>query len=153
LSAELTTSLRSERDVRVTAKTALFHVAITHLDVLQDRMQIPQVRTSFFRRPHIRLTHDFQQRDSGAIEVNEAGVAVGIVDVLPGIFFHMNASEAYAFRLLPIDVDVDITMLGNGEFVHTNLVTLGEIGIKVIFSGPATDRSDLTMSSKRCAER
>src|ERR671914_249563 len=39
--AELAAALWSEGDIRVTPKTAFFHVAITHFDVLQEGVEIP----------------------------------------------------------------------------------------------------------------
>lgn len=63
------TSHRSEPCISVA--TYLVHVAVRRADAPQQVAHFAHVRASLFRRAHRRRTHDLDQRDAGAVKVEQ----------------------------------------------------------------------------------
>ena len=65
----------------------------------------------------------------------------GIVNQLAGIFLHVDAGDADAFGTA-VHIDVQVALDGDGQFVLGYLVSLGQVGIEVVFAGkPAVRRN------------
>ena len=149
LDAESCASFRPDRNVRVAAKAPFLHVAITDAEVLQNLSEGSEVGTGFLWTSDIRFTDDLEQRHAGAIQVHQAGGAVRIMNVLTGVFLDVNAGQANSF-LSSIDLDVDITTSAYGQFVLANLIALGQIGIKIVFTSKDARRCDRAVGSQAC---
>ena len=132
---------RHDRYVGVAAEAALFHVAVADLQVAQDRPQLAQVLAGGFRAADVRLADDFHQGNPGAIQVDPADGPVRVVNELAGIFFHVNTGDANALGLA-VQRDVQIAVGGNGQFVLRNLISFGQIRVKVVFASKAALRLD-----------
>ena len=87
---------RTEGEVRFTAETSLFHVAIAYVDVCQNLFDSAAVSDGFFRRMDFGFAHNFQERHARAIEVHETPRRIASdfgVDRFPGILFQMDSAE------------------------------------------------------------
>ncbi len=92
--AEFALPLRAHRNVGIAAERPFLHVAITDLEVADQRVDLLEVGDGLRRRAHIGLRNDFQQRRTGPIEV-DAGQAVKILmQRLARIFFEMRTRQA-----------------------------------------------------------
>ena len=58
---------------------------------------------------------------------------VGVMDQFAGIFFHMDAGDADALTVA-VDFDIHAAVFGKRQFILGNLVSLGQVGIKVVFA-------------------
>ena len=69
------------------------------------------------------------------------------MDILAGVLFHVNPGQAHPFGLiglvgLIVERHVKIAVLGNRQLVHADLVTLGQIRIKIVLARPAAAGRD-----------
>jgi hypothetical protein len=120
---------------------AFLHVAVAHFQVLQDRAQLAQIRASLGGSADIGLADDLEQRDAGAVVVDQAGVAVLIVNVLAGVLLHVDAREADR-SVFAIDLDVDATLGADRQLVLADLIALGQVRVEVVLARPAAHRRD-----------
>ena len=119
-------------EVHVTAERTLLHPAVTHTRVLDDRLQLVQVRDSLLRRANIRLRHDFNQRNAAAVAVDERPL-LRVMHELARVLLDVDARDANAllarFRLhhqVPADAQRQVIL--------ADLVRFGQVGIEIILS-------------------
>ena len=136
--------LGSYRNVGVAAKAAFFHVAVADAEILENLPERPQISDGFRRGAQIGLADDFQEWHAGAIQVDQAGGTVGVVNIFAGVFLHMNPRQANAF-FHAIHFDVDMTAGANRQFVLTDLITLRQIRIEIVFAGEDARGRDLAV--------
>ena len=65
----------THRNIRITSKIPLLHVAIAHIDVAQQIAKGAHVLSRLLRSSHVGLAHNFNQRHACAIQINECSVA------------------------------------------------------------------------------
>ena len=133
-----------QRQVGFTSKAALLHVAVADVKIHQDVPQGLQIRNGFFRRVHVRLGHDFQQRRAGAIEINETAGALICVKVFPRVFFQVRPSNAHRFGRA-VQGERNPAVLTNGQIVLRNLIPFRQIRIEIIFSRELVGRTHGTV--------
>ena len=136
----------AHRDVGVAAKRAFLHVAVTNADPLHQCVQRLGIGDRLGGRAHVRLGDDFQQRRTGAIQV-DAGPAVKILmQRLAGIFFEMGAGEPDELlgrRVTRADSYRESTAGYHRRLELTDLIALGQIGVEIILAGEDRARRDL----------
>ena len=92
--AEFLLALRAHRDVGIHPERALLHVAVADADPAHDLVDLLRVGHGLFRRAHVRLGDDLQQRGAGAVQV-DAGQAVEVlVQGLAGVLLQVGAGDA-----------------------------------------------------------
>src|SRR5439155_20026664 len=94
--AERVAAGRAHRDVGVAAKAAFLHVAVADLEILQGRAQRAEVRDGLGGTLQLGLADDLEQRHAGAVEIDDAGIGVSVVDVLARVLLEMDAHQPHA---------------------------------------------------------
>src|SRR5699024_4269190 len=61
-------------------------------------------------------------------------IGILVVDRLAGVFLHMNTRNADILRII-IKLDMDVAPVANGRLMLRYLISFGQIGIKVVFTG------------------
>ena len=69
---------------------------------------------------------------------------MSVMDVFPGVFFHVDARQAHALQRA-IHFDVDVAAGADGQLVLANLITLGQIRVEVILAGEDARPRDFTV--------
>jgi hypothetical protein len=87
------------------------------------------------------LTHDLEQRDAGAVEVDEAEWFSVEVDQLAGVLLEVDAGEADAARAV-VAVDLEVAAGGQRRVALRDLIALREVGVEVVLAGPRAARRD-----------
>ena len=155
LGAEVLGAAPAHADVGVAAQRALFHIAIADFGVLEHLLQRVQIGISFGRRAQVGLGDDFRQRHAAAVVVDIA-VAIGIgkafVHVFGGVFFQMQPGDADSFGARR-RARFRASRRGQRQFVHGNLIALGQIGIEIVFARKARMLLDLQIERQRSAQR
>ena len=128
---------RPERDVRVAAERPLLHPDVAHVERLQRRAELTQVRGGLLGRAHVGLAHALHQRHARAVVVDQR--VVGLVDParraavrrLAGVLLHVDARDADPPRLA-VDVDVQVAADADRQVVLADLEVLRHVGIEVV---------------------
>ena len=109
-------------DVCVTAKTALFHIAICDACVSQRATQFLQVGHGLIRRMQVRAADDFEQGCPGAVEVNQAEVDSFWVNDLSRVFFQVRSHDVdFAwFAFFRAEFEVTIATKRAGQTVKSD---------------------------------
>ena len=82
----------------------------------------------------IRFRDDFQQGRAGPIQINATLAGKSVVNGFAGILFEMSASDPHAHGLPAGRVEPEQTGTDDRMCKLADLITLGQIGIKVVFS-------------------
>ena len=141
-------------DVRIAAKRAFFHIAIADVSVLEHLFQRAQIRIGLGRGTQVRFGDDFRERHAAAVVIDIAvaiRVRKALVDILCGVFLEMQPRDADFFRR-PIMLEFQPPVRGQRQFVHGNLITLGQVGIKIILSRKARILLDAQIERQRGAQ-
>ena len=135
---------RSERRARlahahvgVAAHRTLFHLRVGSTDGHEDLAQFGDVLLGFVGRGDVGPTHDLDQRNTSAIEVDERIVgamntAAGSTDVraLARVFFEVCALDTDALAAGQFEPTVDVER----NVVLRDLVRLGHVGVEVVLA-------------------
>ena len=115
LRAELGCSLRTDADVRVAAEATLFHVGGARADVAENRVQRREVGAGLFSRAHVRFADGLHQRDSRAVDVEQA-ITLPAVSIVVGqlrhVLFKVDAIDPNR-ALRAVHVDGQLAVLGD----------------------------------------
>jgi hypothetical protein len=152
LGAERGGAHAADRNVRVAAEAAFLHVAVADLEVLQGRPQRAQVRPRLRGAAHVGLTHDLEQGDAAAVEIDQAAAPVGVVDVLARVLLHVDAGQPDAPGLA-VDDDLDLAARADRLLVHADLVALRQVRVEVVLAGEARTRRDAASGGQPGADR
>ncbi len=109
---------------------------------------------SLGRRAQVRLGNNFGERRAAAVVVHVAffrGVRKSFVQIFRGVIFKMQSRDADALGLAVV-LDFKPAARGQRQFVHRNLVALGQVRIKIIFSCEARKFLHVQMQRQRCAD-
>jgi len=103
------------------------------------------------RRPHVGLADDFQQRRPGPIQVDAAVASAGdlvVHAVFAGVLLQVNADDPDVLRARPApsiaDAATGLREL-NGRSYWLIWVSLGQVGIVVVFAVPLGERGNLAI--------
>src|SRR6185369_861913 len=135
--AELVRADRHDRNVRIAAEAPFLHVAVADAEIDDDLVQLLQVGDRFVGGPDVRFGDDLQKRSAGPVQV-DAGAAPQprhiAVHQLAGILFHVDSGDTDTFPD-SFDLDVQMPVLADREFVLADLVSFGEIRVEVVLPG------------------
>jgi len=132
---------RTQAHVGVAAKRTFLHVAVADTEIDEDGAQSLQIGHGLLRTAHVRLGDDLYKRHAGPVEIHEACVLGGGMDVFPGILFHVDTGDADAL-LLAVHGDVHMAVLADGLLELGNLIALGQIRVEVVLTGKDRHRVD-----------
>ncbi len=112
--AELLVTGAPHGHVGVDAHRALFHLRVAHAGGQQDVAQLTHILLRLLGAAQIRTAHDLDERDAGAVVVDEG--VVGAVDasvttdvgVLPRVLFDVRSFDADAPTARQVEVAVDV---------------------------------------------
>src|SRR6516165_8987581 len=124
-------------DVGIASQRAFLHIAIADAGVQDDFLKTGEVLVGFLGGGDLRLAHNLDERYPAAVEVDGGGAAAigkALVQAFTRIFFQVQAYDANLF--LPAGTaDPDPAKLGQRLVVLGDLVSLGQIGIEIVFAG------------------
>src|SRR5206468_4280268 len=89
---------------------------------------------------------------AGPVEIDQARVGMGVMDVLAGVLLEMDARQTHAL-LHAVQDELYGAADANRLLIHTDLVGLREVGIEVILARPAAGRRDATAGGEAGANR
>src|SRR5262245_37950998 len=90
--------------------------------------------------PHIGFAYDLQERNACAVEIDETKVLPRVVNVLTGVFLHMNPRQTHSARAAVAVVDIQVAVCAQGKLVLADLIAFWEVGVKVVLARPAAAR-------------
>ena len=132
--------------IGITAERPFLHIAVADFQGPDEGVEFLQISNRFTGRTQIRFGDDFQQRRAGAIQVNPRHFVKVLVKRLSGIFFEMGPGDPDTFTAC-VRRNLKAAAADNRNLVLTDLITLGQIRVEVIF--PGKDRHPID----RCANR
>jgi len=116
---------RANRHVGVAAERTFLEVAIIDTDEHQHIPKLPEIRLGFRRTPQIGVAHDFNQRRTPAIEIDQRHRArTRPVNVLRRVLFDVNAGDPDSLGL-SIDFDVEVPLAVEWQLKLRDLIALG----------------------------
>ena len=127
---------RTQGDVGVAAQAAFLHVAVAHVEIFQDGLELLQVGPGLFGRAQVGGADDFHQRHAGAVQVDVAFAGVGKVfamNGLAGVFFEVDTVEAY-LPVRAVNLDVQAAALDERLLKLRNLIPLRQVGVEIILA-------------------
>jgi hypothetical protein len=127
-------TFRPQGNVGVAAQGALFHVAIAHFKIFKYLLETHEVGVGFLRTADIGFAHDLDERRTAAVDVEERIAGVLVVDEFSRVFFQVDAGDADGF-FRSVNRYGERTADADRHIVLGNLVSLGEVGIEIIFPG------------------
>ena len=158
---------RREGEVHVAAQRALLHPYVAHAEAEQQVPQLRDVRLGDQRddlaRAHDRLGDDLDERDAGAVVVDER--VVGAVDAtgraadvqrLAGVLLHVGALDVDAHGLRPVgalDDDVGPALEGDRLVVLRRLEVLRHVRVEVVLPGEPAPLRDLAVERQPDPDR
>ena len=110
---------------------SLFHVRVGHSQIANGVPKILQKYFCLSGRAKIRLCDNLQKRDPGAVQVHERRAS--FVNKLAGVLFQMRAGYL-DFALLSFKHYLGLPTAAERHVILGDLITLRQIGIKIIFS-------------------
>ena len=108
----------------------------------------------FFRATDIRFGHDFAKRSAAAVRVEVGIGGAHIVDVLAGVFFHVDTSNAHALLGAVFFHNFEPAVLADRVVVHRksarlgNLVALRQVRVEVVLAGPHRVQVDFAVQGE-----
>ena len=105
-------------------------------------MQLFCVCHGLGRGPHVGLGDDFQQWCSGAVQVDARLALERFVQRLARVFFQMRAHQPYG-ALFAIQKKLHLAALDHRNFELADLVTLGQIRVKIVLACKYAARRDM----------
>ncbi len=125
-----------EGDVGIAAHVALFHVRVGGLDGTEEGLQLLEEGLCLLRRAEVWIGDDLQKGRAGAVQVDEGGAGLRVMDVFGGVFLKVRARDAD--RADPIfgegGGDREGPAFDDGLVELGDLVALGEVGIEIVLA-------------------
>jgi hypothetical protein len=88
------------------------------------------------------IADNFKKRDAGSIVVHETVLGffhgIGRMDEFASVFFEVNPFDSDPIGLSVVSHDFDEPIFTKGPFVLGDLISFGEIGIEIVFSGKSS---------------
>ena len=109
LGAKFFLAARAHADVGIAAQRAFFHVAIADAGVEDDFFQARQVFVGFVGRAHIGFADNFNQRHSGAVQIDggvSRRVGEAFVQAFARVLFEMQAGDADLLVPPPVSISM-----------------------------------------------
>ena len=127
----------AERNIQIRTEIAFLHFAIGNINILENRLYLLHIKTSFLWSGHIRLRNNLYQRYASTIVIYIRGFRIlnGVAGVnqLACILLHMNAGNANPLLALG-GFNIYITMLADWQIILGSLPILWQIWIIVVFT-------------------
>src|SRR6266508_3350878 len=139
LGAELGVPKWPDRDVHVEAHRALFELDVRDAERQQHRPELLGVRASLLGRAHVRLGDDLDQRDAGAVVVDQRIIRAmdpargAHVQRLAGVLFEVDAGDPEAPHR-SLDRHVQVPADAQRLVVLADLVVLRHVRIEVVLA-------------------
>ena len=130
LHAILIATVRSQRHIGVDSEAALFHVAVTDIQVFERALEFLKESPGLRRRAQIRLGHDLDERCTGSVEVHRRSVGNTIMNRLPRVLLEVNATNSDR-PCLAVRSHRNNPLGGQRFGELRDLIPLREIGIEV----------------------
>ena len=111
----------SDRYIGIAPEAAFFHISVADIQVSEDGTEMAKIRPGLFRGADIRFAHDFDERNSGSVEIDPTVWSIRIMDQLSGIFFHMDPGDADPLSAM-VDIDMDESV--PVSYTHLTLPTI-----------------------------
>ena len=124
----------AHRHVRVAAERAFLHVAVADLEVAHQRVHLLEIGHGLFRRTHVGLGDDFDERRAGAVEIDAGLLRQALVQRLAGVLFEMRARDADALLRAVVEHDVQVSLGHHRQLVLADLVALGKVRVEVVLA-------------------
>jgi hypothetical protein len=125
---------RTHGHVGVAAERALLEVAVVHAQEHEHVAQLAEVGLGLGGAAQLGLAHDLDERRARAVEVHHGGrAAPGAVQVLGGVFLHVDAREVHRL-LLVSHLEGELPAQVQRVLELGDLVALGEVRIEVILA-------------------
>ena len=86
---------------------------------------------------HVRFRDDFQQRRAGAVQIDARHALVIFMQRFAGVFFQVCARQLHGFQFslaIALEHERHLAALDDRNFELADLVTLGQVRIKVVFA-------------------
>ena len=137
------------RDVRVAPERALLHPDVRDVERLEGGPELVEVRARLLRGAQVGLGDDLDERDAGAVVVDERVVGLpdppGRPDVcrLAGVLLHVHARDADP-RRRAVDLDLEMAADADGKVVLADLEVLRHVRVEVVLpveQGVGRDRA------------
>jgi len=143
----------ADRYVHVGAQVALVHVAVTGAERDHNGADLLHIGGGLGGRAHVRLRHDFHQRDAGAVEVHIGRVRVHVVNRLAGILFEVQpldpAREAVGLAAMGrLDIHLDLALADNRVGELADLIALRQVRVEIVLAVKPAVEIDLGLQAK-----
>ena len=144
----------AERDVAVAAHVAVFHVGVRDAGVFERLLDLLEDQHGLFGATDVRFGHDFAEWRAAAVRVKMGIGGAHVVDELAGVFFHVDTGDADALLGAVFLDDFEPAVLANRVVVHRksarlgNLVTLRQVRVEVVLTGPHGVQVDFAVERK-----
>ena len=119
-------------EVYVHPQRALVHFTVGHPGVKNRSPQLPEIGLDFLYAAEIRLGNNLDQRHAAPVVIDQGSLSF-LMDQLPGILLNMDSGDSDALASFS-GFNVQISVLTQGEVILGNLIRLGKVGIKIVFS-------------------
>ena len=151
LDAQLFSARAPDRDVRLGAHLAFFHLGLGRAYRAEQGAQLDRVVAGLVGRTEVRLAHDLHQWDARAVEVDVRLPClvqlVAGVDELPGVLLEVHTPDPDRAT-----ADRELAVEAHGQVVLTDLVALGQVGIHVVLAVELGVARDLAAQRERRLE-
>ncbi len=151
--AEFQDAQGSDGNIWLDAQQAFFQIAGVHAEITQNAAQCVGAVAYRLHGMQFRLGDDFEQGDSGTIQVHQRITLPTLDDVreFAGVFFHMYSPDAHA--LLPFGCFHHHPAVGGQRLlVLRDLISLGEVRVKVAFARKDTGVVDFAIERQGHAQ-
>jgi len=134
-----------EGDVGVAAQAALLHIAGADIEVAHQLAQPLHEIGRLGRRAQVGFGHQLEQGHAAAVEIEQGFVRADKsfgVDRPARVIFKVNAPDADGPLFLALAGDRHASPGGEGQIELGDLITLGQVRIKIVLAGKERNRID-----------
>ena len=149
--SEFLTSDLTDRKVDIGTHRALLQFAVGCAEILNHHTQFFQISDNLFRRAHIRLGYNLDQRNAASVVIDERAILPLIVDQLSGILLHVDLMNA-DFLLSRCGVNLDISIVADRQIQLGNLIVLRVVRIEIVLPVEFAELVDFAVCSKSDAQ-
>ena len=105
------------------------------------------------RRAKVRLGHNFHQRHAAAVVVAQCGFRPGVVHQFARVLFHVDFVQANVLFLPAVGRDRYAAARADRRIELRNLISLRQVGVKIVFAVKARQAGDLAAERQAGAHR
>ena len=127
---------------------SFFHVSISNTNCGGNCMDFFHIGFGFFCRTYVRFTHNFHQRHSSTVQINQTFSAAVCMNQFPCILFHVNTSNTNTSFASGFSFNFQPSVFANRSVKLGNLIGFRQIRVEVIFSGKLRIQPNITIQRK-----